>query len=142
MSNKNITALGLTVANGSYLLFKHVALCDGDFSADFQALAGPAAVVWALADNPSVIGFASSARDLAGIRVLAIAPQTLETVVSPSIQSIQSGRYPLARKLSMIINIPPHSNTNPAVQAFLDYAHSVAGQAVATKAGYVPLPEL
>lgn len=141
LSNKQITALGMTVANGAYLLFKHVALCDGDFSVNFQALAGPAAVVWALDDNPAAIGFASSARDLAGIRALAIAPQVGETAVTPSIQSIQSGRYPLARRLSMIINIPPGQDAVPAVQSFLNYARSTAGQAVTTKAGYVPLPE-
>lgn len=135
-----ITALGLTVASGAYLLFKHVALCDGDFRADFQALAGPAAVVWALTDNPAAIGFASSARSLAGIRALAVAPRAGETAVFPSIQSIQSGHYPLARRLSIILNTPPGHDADPAVQAFLDYVRSTAGQAVATKAGYVPLP--
>lgn len=140
LSKDPITALGLTVASGAYLLFKHVALCDGDFRADFQALAGPAAVEWALTDNPAAIGFSSSARSSAGIRALAVAPQAGETAVFPSIQSIQSGRYPLARRLSIILNIPPDGNVDPAVQAFLDYARSAAGQAVAARAGYVPLP--
>ena len=140
LSKDPITALGLTVTSGAYLLFKHVALCDGDFLADFQALAGPAAVEWALTDNPAAIGFASNARHSANIRALAVAPQEGETAVFPSIQSIQSGRYPLSRRLSIILNIPPGRNADPAVQAFLDYARSAAGQAVATKAGYVPLP--
>ena len=135
-----ITALGLTVTSGAYLLFKHVALCDGDFRANFQALAGPAAVEWALTNNPAAIGFYSSARDKAGIRALAIAPQTGDEAVSPSIKAIQSGRYPLVRRLSIILNIPPGRNADPAIQAFLDYAGSTAGQAVARKAGYVPLP--
>ena len=140
LSKDPITALGLTAAGGAYLLFKHVALCDGDFRADFQALAGPAAVERDLSDNPAAIGFASNARHSAGIRALAVAPQAGETAVIPSIQSIQSGRYPLARKLSIILNTPPGRNADPAVQAFLDYARSAAGQAMATKAGYVPLP--
>jgi phosphate transport system substrate-binding protein len=140
LSEDPITALGLTVASGAYLLFKHVALCDGDFLANFQALAGPAAVIAALTDNPAAIGFSSSARHSAGIRALAVAPQAGETAVFPSIQSIQSGRYPLVRSLNIILNIPAGRNADPAVQAFLDYARSVAGQAVATKAGYVPLP--
>jgi phosphate transport system substrate-binding protein len=139
-SNNPITALGLTVNSGAYLLFKQVALCDGSFSANFQALAGPSAVGWALADNPAAIGFSSSARHLAGVRALAISAQEGEVAITPSIQSIQSGRYPLARKLNIILNIPTGGNVDPAVQAFLDYARSPAGQAVIQKAGYVPLP--
>jgi phosphate transport system substrate-binding protein len=139
-SKDPITALGLTASSGAYLLFKHVALCDGDFRANFQALAGPSAVEWALTDNPAAIGFASSARHSTGIRALAIATHRDDEAVSPSIRAIQSGRYPLARRLSIIINIPPGRNAKPAIQAFLDYARSKAGQAVAKKAGYVPLP--
>jgi phosphate transport system substrate-binding protein len=135
-----ITALGLTVSSGAYLLFKEVALCSGDFSANFQALAGPGAVEATLNANPAAIGFYSSARHPVGIRALEVAPQAGKTAVFPSIQSIQSGHYPLARRLSIILNIPPDRNVDPAVQAFLDYALSAAGQAVATKAGYVPLP--
>tara|TARA_R110001583_G_scaffold195499_1_gene374372 strand:+ start:33057 stop:34022 length:966 start_codon:yes stop_codon:yes gene_type:complete len=139
--NKNqITAMGLTAAHGSYQLFKEVALCDGDFRSDFQALAGPAAVEAALTNNSAAIGFSSSARRSAGIRALAIAPQVGEVAVSPSIESIQSGRYPLARTLKVIINLPPGQNASPVIQAFLDYARSDAGQAVATQADYVPLP--
>ena len=74
LSKNPITALGLTVASGAYLLFEHVALCDGGFRANFQALAGPAAVERALTDNPAAIGFSGSARHSAGIRALAIAP--------------------------------------------------------------------
>jgi phosphate transport system substrate-binding protein len=141
LSNMQITALGLTVAKGSYQLFKHVALCDGDFSTNFQALAGPAAVEWSLAGNPAAIGFASSARNFFGSRALAITPKAEEIAVTPSLQAIQSGRYPLSRRLNIIINIPPGGNAESAVQAFLDYTRSTAGQAVATKAGYAPLPE-
>ena len=139
LSKNQIIAMGMTTANGSYQLFKQVALCEGDFHANFQALAGPAAVETALMNNTAAIGFYSSARNSAGIRALAISPLVGEAAILPTIKSIQSGRYPLARKLSIIINLPPGSKASPAVQAFLDYALSTAGQKVATEAGYVPL---
>lgn len=142
LSDEPIMVLGLTADSGANLLFKHVALCDGDFRADFQALAGPEAVEAALGSNPASIGFSSSALRSADLRALALARRAGETAVSPSIQAIQSGRYPLARTLSVILNIPPGRKASPAVQAFLDYARSATGQAVATKAGYVPLPRL
>jgi len=140
LNKEAITTLGLTVDSGANLLFKHMALCDGDFHAEFQALAGPAAVEAALVDNPAAIGFSSSALRSAGIHTLAVARRSGETAVSPSIQAIQSGHYPLARRLSVVLNIHPGRKAEPAVQAFMDYARSAAGQALATKAGYVPLP--
>lgn len=82
LSKNQITALGLTAANGGYQLFKQVALYDGDFRANFQALAGLAAVEAALTNNPAAIGFYSSARRSAGIRALAIAPLAGEAAVS------------------------------------------------------------
>lgn len=142
LSKNQITALGMTAANGSYQLFKQVALCNGDFHTDFQALAGPAAVEAALTNNTAAIGFYSSARHSAGIRALAIAPLAGEVAISPSIQSIQSGHYPLARMLNVVINLPPGEKASPALQSFLDYARSEAGQAVATEADYVPLPDI
>ena len=140
LGSRPIAALGLTSDSGANLLFKQTALCDGDFRADFQALAGPAAVESALAANTAAIGFSSSALRSAGIRALAIIVHAGETAVSPSVAAIQSGRYPLARTLSVMLNIPPGQKAAPAVQAFLDYAHSAAGQAVVVKGGYVPLP--
>jgi phosphate transport system substrate-binding protein len=141
LSGNPIAVLGLTSDSGAYLLFKHVVLCDGDFRADFQALAGPEAVEAALTANSAAIGFSSSALRSSGIRALAIARQAGETAISPTVKAIQSGRYPLARTLNVILNIPPGRKAKPVVQVFLDYARSAAGQAVATKAGYVPLPQ-
>jgi phosphate transport system substrate-binding protein len=135
-----IAALGLNTDTGANQLFKQIALCDGDFRTDFQALAGPGAVESGLIENPAAIGFSSSALRSASIHALAIIQRAGETAVSPSVAAIQNGRYPLARTFSVIINIPPGQKVAPAVQAFLDYARSSAGQAVAAKGGYVPLP--
>ncbi len=140
LGNESIAALGLTAASGAYLMFKHVVLCDGDFRADFQALVGPAAVEAALADNVAAIGFSSSALRSADILPLAVAKREGQRAIAPGVESIQARRYPLTRVLAVILNIPPGGNAAPAVQAFLNYARSAAGQEVAAKAGYVPLP--
>lgn len=140
LGSRPIAALGLSTDSGANRLFKQIALCDGDFRTDFQALAGSGAVESGLIANPAAIGFSSSALRSAGIRALAIIQRAGETAVAPSVAAIQSGRYPLARTLSVMLNIPPGQKAAPAVQAFLDYARSVAGQAVVAKGGYVPLP--
>ncbi len=140
LSDRPITSLGLTANSGAYQLFKRVALCDGDFHANFQALVGPEAVAAGLANNVAAIGFSSSALRSPDIRALAIARREGAPAITPTVQSIQTRQYPLAQVLSIILNITPDGNASPAVQAFLDYTRSAAGQAEAAKAGYVPLP--
>ncbi len=134
-----ITPLGLTAGTGAYLMFKHVVLCDGDFRTGFQAVAGPAALQVALADDVAAIGFSSSALRSAEIRALALARREKEAAFLPAAKTIQNGQYPLTRTLGILLNIPPGRNAAPGVQAFIDYVRSAAGQATAAKAGYVPL---
>ncbi len=140
-ANTAIKALGLTDNTGAYHLFRHIALCNGDYMSDFQALTGASSLEAAIINNPAAIGFSSSAAHAAGLKVLAIIQQKGKAATYPSVQSIQTGRYPLARKLFVIINNPPGHEIAPAIKSFLDYALSPTGQAIALKAGYVPLPQ-
>ncbi len=141
LANTAIKALGLTDNTGAYHLFRHIALCDGDYMSDFQALTGASSLEAAIINNPDAIGFSSSAAHAAGLKVLAISRQKNKAAIYPSVQSIQTGRYPLTRKLFVIINNPPEDKISPAIKSFLDYALSPTGQAIALKAGYVPLPQ-
>ncbi len=140
LATATITPLGLDVNSGAYALFKQRALCGGDFHADFQALAGPAAVEAALASNPAAIGFSSSAMRAASIRAVPVASRDNTPAVLPTVSTIQTGHYPLARQLVIAVNLPVGKPLDPALQAFVDYARSPAGQVVAARAGYVPLP--
>jgi len=141
LANTAIKALGLTNNTGAYHLFRHIALCNGDYKADFQALTGASSLEAAIINNPGAIGFSSSAAHAAGLKVLAISWQKSKAAIYPSVQSIQTGSYPLTRKLFVIINNPPGAKISPAIKSFLDYALSPTGQAIALKAGYVPLPQ-
>lgn len=140
LGHRSISPVGLTEASGSYQVFSHVALCDGDFLPDVQALIGPAAVEALLASNPVAIGFSSSAERSAAIRALPIAPRPGSPAIAPTSGNIQSGRYPMTRTLAIALNQPPGRPFTPAMQAFLDFVRSAKGQAIASQAGYVSLP--
>ena len=60
LAKQRITAYGLTVDSGANSLFREVALCGGDYSQEFQALAGPEAVQSAIMTDPASIGYFSS----------------------------------------------------------------------------------
>ena len=140
LAKTRITPFGLGVDSGAYYLFKQRALCGGDFRPEFQALAGPAAVEAALAANPAAIGFSSSAMRSANIRALPVARKNNGPAIFPTVSTIQNKQYPLARQLAIAINIPRGKQAKAALHRFINYTHSVLGQSVAARAGYVPLP--
>ena len=140
LAQQRITVYGLTVATGTSSLFRETALCGGDFIKDFQALAGPAAVVNALISDDAGIGFSSSSMSTAGIHMLAISPHKNAIAVAPTIDAIRSGQYPISRTLGVAINQPNNQQLSPALRAFIDFVLSPEGQSIATKAGYVSLP--
>jgi len=140
LGNKSITPVGLTVDSGSHQVFRHVALCDGDFRPDYHALIGPAAVEALLASDSAAIGFSSSTQRSAAIRSIPIAPRPGEPAIAPTPADIRSGRYPMRRTLAIALNQPTGRTPALAMQAFLDFVRSAEGQALASRAGYVSLP--
>ncbi len=134
LAQQRITVYGLTSS-----LFRETALCGGDFIKDFQALAGPAAVVNALISDDAGIGFASSSMSTAGIHMLAVAPHKDAIAVAPGTDTIRSGQYPISRTLGIAINQPTNQPLSPVLQAFIDFVLSPEGQSIAAKAGYVSL---
>lgn len=135
-----VTAAGLNDATGAHRLFRRIALCGGDFRPDFVALTGPAEVAALVSRDETALAFAGSALRHPDLRPLAIARKDGGPAVLPTEAAIQTRRYPLARTLAIAFDAPPGSPPPPAIRAFLDYLRSPAGQAVARRAGYVPLP--
>jgi len=140
MAQQPISVYGLTVATGTNSLFRETALCGGDFIKDFQALAGPAAIVNALISDDTGIGFSSSSMTSSGIHILAIAPHKDALAIAPTPDAIRSGQYPISRTLGIAINQPGNQPLSPVLQAFIKFVLSPEGQSIATKAGYVSLP--
>jgi phosphate transport system substrate-binding protein len=140
MAQQPINVYGLTVATGTNSLFRETALCGGDFIKDFQALAGPAAIVNALISDDTGIGFSSSSMTSSGIHMLAIAPHKDAFAIAPTPDAIRSGQYPISRTLGIAINQPKNQPLSPVLQAFIKFVLSPEGQSIATKAGYVSLP--
>jgi len=139
LKSQSVIPYGLDESSGAYQLFRKIALCDGDFIADFQAMAGPEALEAAVASQSGALGFSSSALRSAALRPLAVARDAGSAALLPDATNIRSERYPLSRTLVIAINLPPGNTLPPALGAFLDYVRSTPGQQVAAKAGYVPL---
>src|SRR5690606_4926821 len=133
--DKPIVLYGRENNSGTYAYFKERVLDEEDFVAETQTLPGTAAVVNAVTRDRNAIGYGGIAYD-SGIRIIEVSETDTSEPVAPTEDAVVEGRYPIARPLFMYTAGPPEG----AVKAFLEYALSPAGQALASKVGYYPLP--
>ena len=76
----------------------------------------------------------------AGTAAKAVAIDGGDGCVMPTLETIADGSYPLSRGLYIYPN-NGKADTNPALQAWVDYYLSDAGMANVTEVGYVALPQ-
>ncbi|MGB2079675.1 MAG: PstS family phosphate ABC transporter substrate-binding protein, partial [Vibrio sp.] len=134
----NIEKFGRNSASGTYGYFKKKVLCDGDYKANVNELAGASAVVQSVASATHSLGYSGVNNQVSNARLLPIAFAGND-FIAPSRANILSGRYPLARYLYIYVNKPPQKSLSRADHEFLRFILSKQGQEAAEKAGYLPL---
>jgi phosphate transport system substrate-binding protein len=115
-------------SSGTYVFVKEEVLKGADFTERAQTLPGTAAVVNAVSKERNGIGYGGGAY-AKGVRELEVGG------VLPSLQTIQSGKYPLSRDLFMYTRAAPSGE----VKEFIDFCLSPAGQEIVSKVGYFPV---
>jgi phosphate transport system substrate-binding protein len=120
--------------SGTYVFFKEHVLNNEDFGRDIQTLPGTAAIVNAVSKDPASIGYGGIAYT-SGIRALAVRSDEKSEAVAPSLQTVESGQYPLSRQLFFYTIGEPSGET----KAFIDWVLSPEGQKICEAVGYYPL---
>ncbi len=121
--------------SGTYGYFKEHVLQNKDFSASTQTLAGTSAVVNAVKGDELGIGYGGIAY-LEGIRALKVKKDDASAAVAPSLETAQSGAYPISRFLYFYTAGPAMGT----MKSFIDWVEGPAGQKVISDVGYYPLP--
>lgn len=121
-------------SSGTYQYFKDNVLLGKDYAARAQTLQGTAAVVNAVAKDANGIGYGGAAY-AKGIRFAAVKKDAKSPGVTPSLESVRSGQYPISRYLYL------YTRTRPAkeLKQFIDWVLGPAGQEIVTKVGYFPV---
>jgi phosphate transport system substrate-binding protein len=122
--------------SGTYAYFKEHVLEEEDFAPEAQTLPGTAAVVNAVSKDPNAIGYGGIAYG-SGIRAVPVKKDDASPAVQPTMENVTSGAYPISRTLFMYTVGEPTG----AVKDFVEFAQSDAGQEIASKVGYYPLPK-
>jgi len=134
-----LLASGRNGGSGTYETFREIALCGGDYRADVVAWPGNGAVVATVAANREAIGYAGIGYVNGLVKPLALAAAADTAAVTPDLDSVTQGRYPLSRALHVYVNRPPRQALAELPRAFLDYALSDEGQAQVRREGFLPL---
>lgn len=134
-----VLASGRNEASGTYEVFREGALCDGKYRAEVVAWPGNGAVVATVASNREAIGYAGLGYVTGLVKPLALARGDGDEAVAPDRAAVTQGRYPLSRALYLYVNRPPGSALAELPAAFLAYALSDEGQALAQREGFTPL---
>lgn len=122
--------------SGTYSYFKEHVLENKDFAAATQTLAGTSAVVAAVKGDEFGIGYGGIAYS-EGVRALKVKKDDAGEAIAPSLETAQSGKYPLARFLYFYTAGAPQGTSKKLV----DWVLSPDGQKVIESVGYYPLPK-
>jgi phosphate transport system substrate-binding protein len=134
--NHAIVLYGRENNSGTYGYFKEHVLENKDFAPATQTLAGTSAVVNAVKGDPYGIGYGGIAY-LEGIRALKVKKDDTSPPVAPSLETAQSGAYPISRFLFFYTTGEPTGTA----KKFIDWTVGDEGQKVIGDVGYYPLPK-
>jgi phosphate transport system substrate-binding protein len=134
--DKAIVLYGRENNSGTYGYFKEHVLENKDFAPAVQTLAGTSAVASAVKGDINGIGYGGIAY-LEGIRALKVKKDDTSEAVTPSLETAQSGKYPIARFLYFYTA----GEATGLAKRFIDWVKGPDGQKVIEQVGYYPLPK-
>lgn len=132
--DEKIVAYSRENNSGTYVFFKEHVLGNEDFAREIQTLPGTAAVVNAVSKDPASIGYGGIAY-ATGIRAVPVKKDETSEAIAASLQTVQSGQYPLSRNLFFYTIGEPQG----AEKAFIDWVLGTEGQKICEAVGYYPL---
>ncbi len=124
-----------------YFLEEVIRLGDSDnkeiFSADTLLLPSSEGIISEVSANPNAIGYDGLGYVTPHVKVLAVARDAAGPYVLPSVETVNSGEYPISRDLYMYTD----QEVSPAVRAYLEWIFSPEAQEIVTELGFVPVVE-
>ena len=120
--------------SGTYVYFKENVLENEDFAANAQNMPGTASVVNAISKDKWGIGYGGAAYGK-GIKELKVSRDASSPAISPTMDNIKSGTYPISRYLYMYVKNRPSG----AIKEYIDWILGDEGQKVVSEVGYFPI---
>jgi phosphate transport system substrate-binding protein len=132
-----ITVYSRENSSGTYEFFKEHVLKGKDFVSSAQTMPGTAAVLQAVANDKTGIGYGGAAYG-AGAKHLSVKPDSASAAVEPTEENVVGQKYPIWRYLYVYVN--PALDKGD-IATYLNWIRSADGQKVVKDVGYFPLPD-
>jgi phosphate transport system substrate-binding protein len=139
-----IVLLSREVNSGTHVYFKEHVLRHGkadgkeEFASEALLLSSSQAIADEVSQNVDAIGYYGMGYITAKEKALKVAKDKNSPAISPSMENVMSGAYPISRPLLMYTKNEPKG----LVKLFIDYVLSPAGQQVVKKLDFVPVKPL
>ncbi|MDD5116546.1 MAG: phosphate ABC transporter substrate-binding protein [Candidatus Omnitrophica bacterium] len=139
--DQKIVILSREVNSGTHVYFKEHVLRKNDpagkeeFAPQSLLLSSSQAIADEVAGNPSAIGYYGMGYISDKQKAIAVAGKEGAEYVSPTIDNVLSGKYPISRPLFFYTNGEPQG----LVKKFIDYDLSKEGQDIVIKTDFVPV---
>ncbi|MCL4561454.1 MAG: phosphate ABC transporter substrate-binding protein [Chloroflexi bacterium] len=105
------------------------------FSPDTLLLPSSEGIIAEVRDNPNAIGYDGLGYITPEVKTLGVAKDDRSPFVLPSVATVNSNQYPIARDLYMYTGKPPEG----AVKTYLDWILSPEAQKIVQELGFVPI---
>jgi phosphate transport system substrate-binding protein len=106
------------------------------FSVDTLLLPSSEGITAEVRQNPNAIGYDGLGYITPDVKMVAVAATADGEFVLPSVETVNNGKYPIARPLFMYTRGEPAG----AIKQYLDWLLGPAGQQIVAQLGFVPLP--
>jgi phosphate transport system substrate-binding protein len=139
--DSKIVILSREVNSGTHVYFKEHILRRNDpnsteeFAGSALMLSSSQAIADEVAGNADAIGYYGMGYISAKQKALGVAKDPNSEFVSPTIENVISGKYPISRPLLLYTNGQPDG----LVKKFVDFALSKEGQEIVKKTDFVPV---
>jgi phosphate transport system substrate-binding protein len=136
--DKPIVVLSRESSSGTYVFFQKRVMYKKDYTRDAMLMPSTSAIVQSVAQDRWAIGYVGLGYALeaaAKVKILRVKETIESPAIAPSVATVQSGQYPIARPLHIYTN----GAGTGAVKEFLEFVLSPAGQEIVLETGYVPV---
>lgn len=139
--DKQIVILSREVNSGTHVFFKEHVLRRGkekgpeEFAAAALLMPSSQAIADEVANNPSAVGYYGMGYISPKQKVILVSKDEQSEYISPSIDNVVTGKYPISRPLYIYTNGQPEG----LVKKFLDFTLSKQGQEIVSKLDFVPI---
>lgn len=135
--NQPILIYSRESSSGTYQFFREKVLDKQDYSASARLMPATSGILTAVANDIGGIGYVGLGHaEAETIKIVPIKADDAKPAIKPSRATIQSGEYPIARPLYLLVR---RDSRNPAVREFIQFTLSDQGQDLVAENGYIPL---